>query len=37
MIEGKKYIVTSHYTGDKDLDQMIREAAVNKVYREMGL
>ena len=37
MIEGKKYIVTSHYTGDKDLAQVIKEVAVNRVYREMGL
>lgn len=37
MIEGKKYIVTSHYAGNKDLDHVIREIAANRAYREMGL
>lgn len=37
MIEGKKYIVTCHFAGDKDLDTVIREIAVNRAYKDMGL
>lgn len=37
VIEGKKYIVTSHYCGNKDLDDIIRRVAVNRAYRDMGL
>jgi len=37
MIEGKKYIVTRHFAGDKDLDTVIREIAVNRAYKDMGL
>lgn len=37
MIEGKKYIVTSHYCGNKDVDDIIRRVAVNRAYRDLGL
>lgn len=37
MIEGKKYIVTSHFCGDKDVDEVLRRIAVNRAYRDAGL
>jgi len=37
MIEGKKYIVTRHFTGDKDIDQVIREIAVNRARRDFNI
>ncbi len=37
MIEGKRYIVTSHFCGDKDVDEVLRKAAINRAYREIGL
>ncbi len=37
MIEGKKYIVTSHFCGDKDLDEVLQRIAVNRAYRDAGL
>ncbi|MDE6411946.1 MAG: hypothetical protein K2L02_05385 [Clostridia bacterium] len=37
MIEGKKYIVTRHFAGDKDIDQVIREIAVNRARRDFNL
>lgn len=35
MIEGKRYIVTSHYTGKKDVDKVIREIALKRAYADM--
>lgn len=35
MIEGKRYIVTSHYTGNKDVDEVIRKIAVNRAYKDL--
>jgi hypothetical protein len=37
MIDGKKYIVTSHFTGDKDIDDILRHIAVNRAYKDMGI
>ena len=37
MIEGKRYIVTSHFVGDKDVDEVLRKIAVNRAYRDAGL
>jgi hypothetical protein len=37
MIGGKKYIVTSHFTGNKDIDQVMREIAVNRAKHDFGL
>ena len=37
MIEGKRYIVTSHFCGDKDVDEVLRKIAVNRAYRDAGL
>lgn len=37
MIEGKKYIVTSHFCGNKNVDEVLRRIAVNRAYREAGL
>lgn len=35
--EGKKYSVTRYFTGDKKLNEVITELAVNRANREMGL
>jgi hypothetical protein len=37
VIEGKRYIVISHYTGEKDLDDILRHRAINMAYRDMGV
>ncbi len=37
MIQGKKFIVTSHYAGNKDLNAVLQKIAENRVYREIGL
>lgn len=37
IIDGKKYVVISHYTGDKDINEVLQRVAVNRAYREMGL
>lgn len=36
-IGGKKYIVTSHYAGEKEIDSTIRSIAINRAKREMGI
>lgn len=36
-IDGKKYAVTRHFTGDKDINQSILELAISRANREMGL
>ena len=33
-IDGKKYIVHSHFVGDKDIDKVISEIAFNKAISE---
>ena len=35
MIDGKRYIVISHYTGKKDVNKVIREIAIKKAYADM--
>lgn len=35
--DGKKYTVTRHFTGNKNINRVIEELAVNRVNREMGL
>ena len=36
-LDGKKYTVTRHFTGDKNLNQVVAELAVSRANREMGL
>lgn len=36
-IEGKHFIVTRHFAGDKDLTTLMREIAISRADREMGL
>ena len=36
-IEGKKFVVTRHFVGDKDLQSLIMDLAVSRAKREMGL
>ena len=36
-IGGKKYIVTSHYAGEKEIDRTIRSIAIDRAKREMGI
>ena len=36
-IDGKKYIVTRHLVGNKQLDRIITELAIKQANREMGL
>ena len=33
-VDGKKYTVVSHYTGNKDVDTVIRTLAEKKAYEE---
>ncbi len=35
LINGKKYIVHSHFVGDKDIDVVIRNIAFNKAINEI--
>lgn len=35
LINGKKYIVHSHFVGDKDIDTVIRNIAFNKAMNEI--
>mgnify|MGYP001857383210 len=36
-IRGKKYIVTSHYAGEKDIGQTIFALATDRAKRELGI
>ncbi|MCH5165294.1 MAG: hypothetical protein J1G01_02715 [Clostridiales bacterium] len=36
VIDGKKYTVTRHFVGDKNVDRVISELAVARANREMG-
>lgn len=36
-VEGKKYTIIRHFTGEKDINQVIAELAVSRANREMGL
>lgn len=33
-VDGKEYIVISHYTGKKDVDTVIRDLAEKRAYEE---
>ena len=35
-IDGKKYAVTRHFTGDKDINRIIYELAISRADRETG-
>ncbi|MDE6586394.1 MAG: hypothetical protein K2K80_06930 [Clostridia bacterium] len=35
--EGKRYTVTRHFTGDKDINKVMAELSVSRANREMGL
>ncbi|MDE7300901.1 MAG: hypothetical protein K2N47_01900 [Clostridia bacterium] len=37
LIDGKKYIVTRYFTGDKKLNEIITQLAANRASCEMGL
>lgn len=34
-IDDKKYLVVSHYTGEKDIDKVINDIAVKKAYADI--
>ena len=36
-IDGRKYTVTRHFTGDKKINEAAMQLAVNRANREMGL
>lgn len=36
-IRGKKYIVTSHYAGEKEIGQVIYTLATDRAKRELGI
>ena len=35
-IDGKLYLVTSHYIGERDIDDVLLSLAKNKAYSELG-
>lgn len=37
VIDGRKYMVTRHFTGEKDINEWIIELAIDRANREMGL
>ena len=37
VIDGKKFKVVSHYVGSKDLNKTLKEIALERAYREMGI
>ncbi len=37
VINGKRFIVTRHFVGDKDLGSLLMELAVNRANKEMGI
>lgn len=36
-LQGKKYIVTSHFCGKKDVNEVLHRIALNRALKEMGL
>lgn len=36
-IEGKRFLVTRHFAGEKELTALVKELAVRRADREMGL
>lgn len=37
VIDGKRFVVTRHFEGNKDINTLITEIAVHRANREMGL
>ena len=37
VIDGKRYTVIRHFTGDKNINQVVAELAISRVNREMGI
>lgn len=37
VIDGKRFIVTRQFVGDKDLGSLLMELAINRANKEMGL
>lgn len=37
VIDGKRFIITRHFVGEKDLSTLMAEIAVSRANREMGL
>ena len=37
VIDGKSFIITRHFSGDKTLSSILTEIAVNRANKEMGL
>lgn len=37
VIDGKRFVVTRHFKGDKSLSTIMTEIAINRANREMGL
>ena len=37
VIDGKRFVVTRHFMGDKPLSVIIAEIAISRANREMGL
>ena len=35
VIDGTKYIVTSHYCGNKDIDEVLTTLAIKQAYKDM--
>lgn len=36
-INGKRFLITRHFEGDKDLTTLMTEIAISRANREMGL
>lgn len=36
-IDGISYIVVSHYSGDKDINKVVRNIALSKAYEDMKI
>lgn len=37
IIDGISYTVVSHYSGDKDINKVVRSIAFNKAYEDMKI
>lgn len=37
VIDGKRFLVTRHFTGEKNLNDIMSDIAINMANREMGL
>ncbi|MDE7329765.1 MAG: hypothetical protein K2N30_01535 [Clostridia bacterium] len=36
-IKGKRFLITRHFVGDRDLSALMAEIAISRANREMGL